>query len=352
MNYKKNITAVLVLVGLFLAGGAMSQSIKLNPIKPGTKISNNISDEQQAILAVRKAKASVVSIVGYDTVPSRANPNSINGTGFIFRSDGLIVSNNHVVQQKNTEYYVVFADGTQYLAKVLGEDKFSDVALLKIEANNLPAAALGNSDELETGQSVFAIGNSLGRYQNTVTKGVISGLGRAVGLDDTTNPTPRFQNLIQTDASINPGNSGGPLINLAGEVIGMNNMVDRAGEAVGFSIPINSIKNSVDQLLALGKASHAYVGLSFLTINKGVKISKDLAVERGAWVDSVVKDGPAERAGLLRGDIITEINGQKLDEKNELDIMVQKYPAGTTVLFTFLRNGSVMQTPVLLGEYK
>lgn len=349
---KKLIASILVIMGSFIATSAISQNIKLNPIKPGVKSSSNISDEQQAILAVRKAKASVVSIVGYDTQPSRANPNSINGTGFIFRSDGLIVSNNHVVQQKDTDYYVAFADGTRYLAKVLGVDKFSDVALLKIEANNLPAAALGNSDELETGQSVFAIGNSLGRYQNTVTRGVISGLGRAVGLDDTTSPTPRFQNLIQTDASINPGNSGGPLVNLAGEVIGMNTMVDRTGEAVGFSIPVNTIKNSVNQLLTLGKASHAYVGLSFLTINKAVKISKGLSVEQGAWLDGVVKDSPANFAGLLPGDIITEINGQKLDEKNELDIVVQKYPAGTTVLFTFLRDGKIIQTPVLLGEYK
>src|SRR3989344_3597028 len=249
MNIKKTSAIIFISVGLFVSGVAVSQSIKLNPIKPGQKLIAQISDEQQAILAVRKAKASVVSIEGFKSLLGNGNSTPTveptNGSGFIYSADGLVVSNSHVVQDPLAEYTVVLANGSKYPAKVLGLDKFNDVAVLKIEAKNLPASALANSDDLETGQSVFAIGNSLGIYQNTVTRGVISGLGRMVSVGTPQDAKPRFQNLIQTDAAINPGNSGGPLVNFLGEVIGINTAIDRTGEGVAFAVPVNLVKSSV-----------------------------------------------------------------------------------------------------------
>lgn len=359
---RKFFVSTIVITGLLLGGVAISQNIKLNPIKPGIKPSASVSDEQQAILAVRKAKASVVSIVGFETRTVSAGAGEsmaiqpslepLYGTGLIYSKDGLIVSNSHVVQETTAEYFVILPDGSERPAKVLGLDTYTDVALLKIEATDLVPAVLGSSQDLETGQTVFAIGNSLGRYQNTVTRGVISGLGRSVNVSTPDNPKPRFLNLIQTDAAINPGNSGGPLVNLAGEVIGLNTVVDRSGEGVGFAVPIAQVLDSVNQLLAFGKASHPYVGLAFTTIDRLVKAVEGLTLDEGALILSVVPGGPAHGAGLRARDIILTINGIQLTQKNELDDVLRQFRAGDTVLFTFLREGVQMQTPVLLGEFK
>lgn len=356
MNYRKTLISIFIIVGLFAGGVAVSQNIKLNPIKPGVKLSAQISDEQQAILAVRKAKAGVVSITGLRVVKGAGDStpiiDPINGTGWIYSADGLIVSNSHVVEQEDTDYSVVFADGKEYKAKVLGLDKFADVAVLKIELQNLPAEALGDSDGLETGQTVFAIGNSLGRYQNTVTRGVVSGLGRLVNIGSVLDPRPRMQNLIQTDAAINPGNSGGPLVDMSGKVVGMNTVIDRTGEAVGFAVPISVIKKSVDQLLTLGKASYPYAGLVFTPIDKALQLERQLPVSEGAVVEGVKEGGSAEMAGLKLNDIIVEVNREKLSIRNQLDVLFQKYQAGDTILVGFLRNGEKLETPLLLGEYK
>ena len=355
-NNKKKIF-IAFFISLFVSAGiATSQSIKLNPIKPGVRASPYISDEQQGILAVRKAKASVVSIFGEKTllttngVPSALEP--IAGTGIIISKDGYIVSNNHVASKENIDYRVVLANGQEYPAKVMGLDKNNDVALIKIEAENLTPAVLGNSDELETGQTVFAIGNSLGVYQNTVSRGVVSGIGRAVNLSEIDNLKPRLLNLIQTDAAISPGNSGGPLINMAGEVIGINTLIETSGQSLGFAVSINTVKNSVYQLKKFGKVSKPYLGIAYQTITKAVIKLRQLKLTTGAFVLEVADVGPAGRAGILPGDIITKINEQVINEQNELDNVIIKYNAGDTVLMTVWREGQIFQTPVLLGEYK
>lgn len=347
---------MLVLAGVIFSGVAISQNIKLNPIKPGAKSLASISDEQQGILAVRKAKASVVSIFGEQTVleingvPAALEP--VAGTGVIISSDGLVVTNSHVVNKEKVQYRVVLGSGQEYPAKILGLDKYTEVALLKIQAQNLPAAVLGNSETLETGQTVFAIGNSLGKYQNTVSRGVVSGIGRAVDIGSEENPKPRLLDLIQTDAAISPGNSGGPLVNMAGEVIGINTLIELTGQSLGFAVPINAVKQSVDQLKSFGKVSKPHLGVTYQTINNAVRILRRFDAKEGAFVLQVADIGPAGRAGILPGDIITEVNREALSQKNELDFVITKYRAGDTVLITFLRAGERMETPVLLGEFK
>lgn len=359
MIYKKIIACLAIGSFLFVSGIALSQNIKLNPIKPGTSAAQPLTDEQQGILAVRTIKASVVNILGAPK-PQPASNNSflvvtpvgsVAGTGFIIDSAGLIVTNNHVVDYTNYDFTVILADGTQYPATVMGKDKFDDIALLKISAQNLPAAKLGDSDSLETGQSVFAIGNSLGKYQNTVTKGVISGLGRSV--DETNNDSlPTMHNWIQTDAAINLGNSGGPLINLAGEVVGMDTLIDSSGSSLGFAVPVNTVKDSANQLKTFGQVSRPFMGIQFVTLDAQVQADKHLNVSNGALIVNVSSGGPAQTAGLQAGDIVIGLDNFTLSQQNELDVLIQKYQAGNQVLLKVLRGGQEMDLPVILGSIK
>ncbi len=339
------------------AAGALSQTINFNPIKPNSS-GVALTDEQQGILAVRTAKASVVNIIGIEnqatstpdssSTPSiSATPNEVLGTGFVLEKDGLIVSNNHVVEDPNMSYTVVLSDGSEYSAKILDLDKFDDIALLQISANNLIPAVLGDSDSLETGQSVFAIGNSLGKYEYTVTRGVISGLGRAVDVSD---DSSRLHNLIQTDAAINPGNSGGPLINLAGQVVGMNTLIDTEGSGLGFAISINTIKDAVLQLKTFGKVSRPFLGVMFVSISPAVQIIKNLTVQNGALITDIKQGSPADVAGILAGDIITGVNTTTLNQNESLDDVVGKFKAGSQVTLKVLRNGSNIDIPVVLGQ--
>ncbi len=335
---------------LFFSTQSFSQNVKLNPILPGVKSSGTITDEQQGILAVRKIKPSVVNIVGEKTGPFAES--TIFGTGFVYTSDGYIISNNHVVSDSEKKYYVVFADGSEYDARVVGLDKFNDVALIKIEKKGLTPAVLGNSDILETGQTVFAVGNSLGKYQNTVSKGVVSGLDRALEVGTSYDPKPRMLNLIQTDAAINPGNSGGPLINMAGEVVGMNTLIDQEGRGLGFAVPVTIIKQSVEQLKAFGKASRAYMGVQYVTVNKSIQALRSLSTSDGAFISFVAPNAPASLAGIQPGDVIVEINREKLTQQRELDTIVSKFKAGDQILIALMRSTEKIETTVILVEYK
>jgi S1-C subfamily serine protease len=277
--------------------------------------------------------------------------NQVSGTGFIIEQDGLIVTNNHVVSDADMDYFVVMSDGTEYPATVLGADKFDDIALLKITATNLIPAKLGDSDALETGQTVFAIGNSLGRYQSTVTKGVVSGLSRAVSPNEYQSQ-PTFHNWIQTDAAINLGNSGGPLINLAGEVVGMDTLVDTSGASLGFALPVNTLKDAVSQLKVFGKVSRPFLGVKFLNLDARAQKEKNLPVKEGALIVEVPPDGPAKTGGLFAGDIITGVDSHNLNKQNPLDAVIQAYQAGNQVTIKILRGGKKVDLPVVLGELK
>lgn len=345
-NFWKGLAAGVVVMVAIIPFTSTGITIKWRPIKPTANQTTPLTDEQQGIMAVRSVKASVVSITGTRSGLAAA---MISGSGFIVSSDGYIVTNNHVVSESDFVYTVTLLDGKKFPAKVMGLDMYNDVAILKIEANGLTAVRLGNSEDLETGQTVFAIGNALGRYQNTVTRGVVSGIGRTA-YTSTDPALPRLINLIQTDAAINPGNSGGPLVNMTGEVIGMNTIRDTGAESIGFAVPISRVQSSVDQLKKFGKVSKPYIGITFLTLIPGLQQIEGGASE-GSYIDYVAPGSPAERAGLKSGDIITSINKEVLNGDKELDVVVSQYSAGTQILISYLRGTQKNETVLVLGEY-
>lgn len=310
---------------------------------------NLLSDEQQAVLAVRSVKPAVVSIIGSrSSLPTGVPSDVLFGTGFIISSDGYIASNNHVVSDTSLSYRVILLDGKSLPARVIGVDTYSDIALLKVDGVSMATVQFGNSDSLETGQTVFAIGYALGKYQHTVTRGVVSGLGRDVSLDSS---RPRYQNLIETDAAINPGNSGGPLVNTAGQVVGMNTLVEE-GTGLGFAITGNYVKSALEQLRSLGKTSRAYIGVSYVDVTPSVQARYQLSAGSGAYIQEIASGGPAARAGLLPGDVILTINNVALTLSAPLDKVVAQFTAGVQVQLKVNRQGQVIDIPLILGEYK
>jgi len=279
------------------------------------------------------------------------------GSGFIISADGMILTNAHVVSETEADYTVLTNDGKKYPAKVLARDTIRDLAVLKIESNeNFPTLKLGDSDKLQIGQTVIAIGNALGEFRNTVSVGVISGLGRTVtasggGMIET------IEDVIQTDAAINQGNSGGPLLNLRGEVIGVNFAMAQQAENIGFAMPINSAKKDIEQVKTLGKISYPFLGVRYILINEEIQKANNLPVSYGAWVqkgeqgESAIFPGSvAEAAGIKEGDIILEFNGQKITTENSLAKIIMKYNPGDKITLKILRNGQEKNIEVTLGE--
>lgn len=283
------------------------------------------------------------------------------GTGFIITSDGLIVTNKHVVADENTAYTVFTSDGKDYQAQVLARDPFQDLAVIKINATGLSTLELGNSDQLQIGQMVMAVGNALGQFQNTITTGVISAKEREIQAGDTMGgSTEKLEGLLQTDAAINQGNSGGPLVNLRGQVIGVNTAVAAKGQAegIGFAIPINSIKKSIEQVESSGKIVRAYLGVRYVAITKEVAKTNDLPVNSGALLlggnggSAIVKDSPAQKAGLKENDIITSIDGDKITEQKSLTRIISQYDVGQTVELTLIRDKKELKVKSVLEELK
>lgn len=343
-----------------------------------------ITEDSATVSAVEKINPSVVSIVitqDLSKIYSQTGPNYPYGdffdfpfqfqtpqgkqevgagTGFIITSDGLILTNKHVVSTDNAEYTVVMNDGEKYDAKVIDTDPFNDIALVKIEAKDLIPVELGDSDTLKLGQRVIAIGNALGQYQNTVTEGVISGLARTITAGDSTGQSETLENIIQTDAAINFGNSGGPLINLAGQVIGVNTAMSSQGELIGFAIPINQVKQAIESVQKNGKIVRPYLGVRYVIINKDIADKNKLSVDYGALIVSgstsselaVVPGSPADKAGLVENDIILEFNGQKIDQDHSLAGQIQKYNVGDIITLKILHTGTEKEVKVTLEEMK
>lgn len=278
------------------------------------------------------------------------------GSGFIISADGLILTNKHVVADTAAEYTVVTNSGKKYDAKVLARDPMQDLAVLKIEAADLPVVALGNSDTLKLGQTAIAIGNSLGEFRNTVSVGVISGLSRTITASGSNVGMETISNVIQTDAAINPGNSGGPLLNLKGEVIGINTAVAEGAQNIGFTIPINQAKRDINSVRNTGTIKISYLGVRYMAVTEELAKKEKLAVNYGALVrgsndgPAVLKDSPAAKAGILAEDIILEINGIKVDENNSLGNIIQRYSVGETISAKIRRGDKTLDLSIVLTE--
>jgi len=267
------------------------------------------------------------------------------GSGFIIRKDGVILTNNHVIENAQ-QITVTLGDKQQYKAKVLGRDPKTDLAVLKIDPKtDLPAAALGSSDALRVGDWVMAIGNPFG-LTNTVTTGIVSAKGRFIGAGP-------YDSFIQTDAPINPGNSGGPLFNLAGEVVGINTAIySQSGGniGIGFAIPIDLVKNLVPQLETKGTITRGWLGVSVQPITEDLARSFGLQEPEGSLVADVSANGPADKAGIKRGDIIVSFDGKKIDDSSSLPAVVARTPVGKTVKVEIMRDGAMKTVTVAVGK--
>ncbi|HAZ16291.1 MAG: Protease Do [Parcubacteria group bacterium GW2011_GWA2_43_13] len=344
-----------------------------------------VQEESQTVDAVQKVVPSVVSIVvskelvTYQRNPFSGSPFDLffgdpfaqpeqntqkekrqigGGSGFVVSSDGLIITNKHVVSDEEADYSVVMNDGKTYTAIVLDRDPALDLAVIKIDAKELPALELGDSEQIQIGQTVIAVGNALGEFQNSVTRGIISGLGRTIVAGDNAGFSERLEAVIQTDAAISPGNSGGPLVNLAGQVVGVNSAVSQQGENIGFAIPINEAKRIVESVKKVGRIVHPYIGVRYMVLNKDVAQKNDLPVEYGALVVrgenlaelAVIPGSPADKAGIVENDIILEINGTRIDEKNGLARLVGQYAVGDVIKLKVMHKASEKEVSVTLTE--
>ncbi len=280
------------------------------------------------------------------------------GSGFLVSSDGYVVTNKHVVYDPSAEYTVLMNDGKKYEAKVLARDPFTDLAILKIDGENFPYVDLGDSDNLKVGQTVVAIGNALGEFRNTVSTGVISGLARSISAGGSAMAPEELVGVIQTDASINPGNSGGPLLNLAGEVIGINTAMASGAENIGFALPINAVKDTIENVERNGKIVRPWIGIRYVLLNEKIAKENNLSVDYGALIVrgnrrgalAIVPESPAEKAGLAEGDIILEFDGQKIDEKHNLSKIIMRHSPGDKVKLKILREGEEKNLNLVLGE--
>ncbi len=277
--------------------------------------------------------------------------NQYIGSGFVIKGEGLIVTNKHVVSDSSLKYIIVDLKGATYDVEKIYRDPLNDVAILKTKttpAGGFPAVKLGDSGKLDVGQFVIAIGTALGEFRNTVTTGVVSGLGRGITAGSQFEGfAERLDNVIQTDAAINPGNSGGPLLNSSGEVIGVNSAVASQGQNIGFAIPINAIKDSIKNFNETGQFNRPYLGVAYRMLSKNVAVLNDLP--EGAYISQVVKDSAAEKAGLKVGDIVIKIDGTKLTEENTLATVISKKKTGDTITLTYFRDGKTQDTKATLN---
>jgi len=278
------------------------------------------------------------------------------GTGFIISQDGIVLTNKHVVVDKEAQYTVLTNEGKKYSTKILAIDPVQDLAILKIEGENFPYVFLGNSSNLEIGQTVITIGNALGEFRNTVSVGVISGLGRTI-IASGGGMAEVLEDIIQTDAAINLGNSGGPLLNLKGEVIGVNVAMAEGAQSIGFALPIDKAKRGINQVKTIGKIVYPFLGVRYVLITEKLQEEKELPVDYGALIvkgrqgeSAVTLDSAADKAGLKEGDIILELNGEKITSVNSLSKIIQKYNPQDKVTLKILRSNEEKIIEAILGE--
>ena len=281
------------------------------------------------------------------------------GSGFIVSSDGYVLTSNHVVSDKDADYTILIDPDKTCPAEVMGRDPINDIAVLKIDYGKLPYLDLGNSDKVEVGETVLAVGNALGEFHDTISMGIISGLSRyltAFGGGS----SPQIENLrglIQTDAAINPGNSGGPLIDMKGRVIGINTAVVAGAQNLGFAIPVNYAKKDLAEVKKFGKIKRPYLGVKYILLNKEIAQRNKLPVDYGALIaretlgiGPIIKDSAAERCGLKEYDIILECDGEQVSDKNSLANILQKHKIGESISLKVLREGTTLEMQTILDE--
>jgi 2-alkenal reductase len=315
---------------------------------------NNTDVQTTITQVVKQVGPAVVTVEGQ--VPGQMTPfgmtagGTVSGSGVFISDKGYILTNNHVIDGVQN-LSVTLSDGSKRDATLVGADMYSDLAVLKVDGAVPGVAKLGNSDNLNPGETVIAIGSPLGEFMNSVTVGVVSATGRSID----TGQGYKVEGLIQTDAAINSGNSGGPLVDLAGEVIGINSMIVRdsgsgtVAEGLGFSIPSNTVQVIAGQIIQNGKVSRPYVGVRWQPISPDIASMYRLPVQWGAYVTMVESGSPAEQAGLQRGDIITKIGSVELNENNSYINTLFQFNPGDTVTLEFVRDGRTMQAQVTLG---
>jgi len=345
------------------------------PVATGTA-----AEQSQLISTINKANPAVVSIIiSKKTQPNNQtsdpfyylfgvpNSNQNNstqeqevggGSGFLVSSNGYVVTNNHVVSDNTASYTVQTHDGKKHNVKIIATDKTFDVAVLKIEGSNFPYLTFADSKGIKVGQTVIAIGNALSEFQNTVSSGIVSGLYRSITASDGTGSTEQLSEVIQTDAAINPGNSGGPLLDIKGHVIGMNTAIESDAQNIGFAIPSNVVSTAVASVIKNGEIVKPYLGIRYVQIDSDVAKSNNLPIDYGVLVSgnessnepAVVSGSPADKAGIVSGDIITKIDGETIDQNKSFAAIIQQKKVGQTVTLEILHNGDKKTVKVTLEK--
>ena len=355
----------VVLLALGIVGGIIAvRTFAPNAIpslSSGVDGNATITAQESSIASIaEKVGPSVVSIVTSTRSSSSFGASgSAAGTGIVISKDGYVMTNNHVIEGA-TSVSVVDSSGELYESvTIVGRDPLNDIAFLKVKADKtFTPAELGNSATIRTGQQVVAIGNALGQYNNTVTSGIISGTGRPITASTEDGSTESLTDLVQTDASINPGNSGGPLVNMAGQVIGINTAIVEDANGIGFAIPINATKGVLAGVLETGKVTRSYLGVNYLTVTPDVAREYKLSVNNGAYVyasnsrNPVAAGSPAEKAGFKSGDIITKINKETVGTDGSLSSILGEYRPNDKLTVIYLRDGKEQTTSVTLGAYE
>jgi serine protease Do len=388
---KKSFLAVFIILSILISsffgtvfgfmGGRIADSIfskmglaSKSPRVFGEKI---VEDDSAVIDVVQNSSPAVVSIVITKDVPryksffedpfgffNERNQEGTekhtvgSGSGFFIDSSGMIVTNKHVVGDQGADYTAITNEGKEYPAKVLARDPVKDIAIIKVEGNDFPTLEFNNSNELKIGQTVIAIGNSLGEFYNTVSKGIISGLQRNVTAGSGTGRTEHLTNIIQTDAAINPGNSGGPLLDVDGKVIGINVAMAQGAQNIGFAIPSNQIIKIIEQVKNSGKISTPFLGVRSIALNEKIQKENNLPYTYGALVArgekvtdfAVMPGSPADKAGIQENDIILEINGKKIDNKNQISDAISDLNVGQEISMKIWHKGETKEIRVTLGE--
>lgn len=362
---------ILVLAGAVFSGIYLDRRYFKPTAGTEFKTQNVLNEENVVINVADKVSPSVVTIgiskttkisfnspfgifrnqIGQDIQDKQINEDI--GSGFVISKDGLIATNKHVVDDTEAKYRVITSDDKEYSVQKIYRDPANDLAILKIDSNDLTPIEMGDSGKLKVGQFVVAIGTALGEFRHTVTTGVVSGLGRGISAGSPFDSSAEhLDDVIQTDAAINPGNSGGPLLNSLGQAIGINTAVSAMGQNIGFAIPINVIKEAIDNFNKTGQFNRPYLGVRYRMLD--MKTALQYEVPAGAYVQDVVADSPAAKAGISEGDIITKIGGVKIDGSDEagLSKAIASKKVGEKIEIEFWRDGENKKESVTLEEAK